>query len=131
AERKDVLSTLFGMLTLAAYVHYAARPGWARYLAVLAAFTLGLLAKPMLVTLPCVLLLLDYWPLGRLRVGEWRPFPAPQATTAAGPAPAFRPASPGRLLLEKLPLLALTLASTVLAFRAQARSAGGGAVGTR
>ena len=67
AERKDVLSGLFFMLTLAAYVEYVRRPfSIVRYLAVAVLFALGLMAKPMLVTLPLVLLLLDYWPLGRL-----------------------------------------------------------------
>src|SRR5438067_6487139 len=65
AERKDVLSTLLGLLTLAAYGRFAERPGWRRYAFVVVAFALGLAAKPMLVTLPAVLLLLDYWPLGR------------------------------------------------------------------
>ena len=68
AERKDVLSGLFFMLTLWFYARYAERPAsWGRYLLVVASFALGLTAKPMLVTLPFVLLLLDYWPLGRLR----------------------------------------------------------------
>jgi hypothetical protein len=66
AERKDVLSTLFWMLTMGAYVFYVEHPNTKRYLITLAFFALGLLAKPMLVTLPFVLLLLDYWPLGRL-----------------------------------------------------------------
>ena len=67
AERKDVLSGLFFMLTLWFYARYAERPAsWGRYLLVVASFALGLMAKPMLVTLPFVLLLLDYWPLGRL-----------------------------------------------------------------
>jgi protein O-mannosyl-transferase len=65
AERKDVLSGLFWMLTLWAYATYVARPGRARYLLAMFVFCLGLMAKPMLVTLPVVLLLLDYWPLGR------------------------------------------------------------------
>jgi hypothetical protein len=60
AERKDVLSTLFWLLTLWAYVGWVARPGWPRYLLLLVLFALGLMAKPMLVTLPCALLLLDY-----------------------------------------------------------------------
>jgi len=67
AERKNVLSTFFWMLTLLSYSFYAARPAVYRYLPILFFFVLGLLAKPMLVTLPFVLLLLDYWPLGRLR----------------------------------------------------------------
>jgi hypothetical protein len=66
AERKDVLSTFFWILTLGAYTRYAAAPGLGRYLIVMAAFGLGLMAKPMLVTLPATLLLLDVWPLGRL-----------------------------------------------------------------
>ena len=66
AERKDVLSGLFFVLTLWAYLGYVRhRFSIIRYLAVVALFALGLMAKPMLVTLPFVLLLLDYWPLGR------------------------------------------------------------------
>jgi len=70
AERKDVLSTLFWMLTIGAYVHYEERPGYKRYLFVLVFFLLGLMSKPMLVTLPFVLLLLDYWPLKRLNLAK-------------------------------------------------------------
>ncbi len=65
AERKDVLSTFFWMLTMVAYIHYAEHPRLKNYLAVFIFFSLGLMAKPMLVTLPFVLLLLDYWPLQR------------------------------------------------------------------
>ena len=85
AERKDVLSGLFWMLALLAYVHYARRPSLGRYLLVALAMALGLAAKPMLVTLPCVLLLLDLWPLGRRGLR--------------------------RLILEKIPLFALSAAS--------------------
>jgi protein O-mannosyl-transferase len=67
AERKDVLSAFFWMLTLIAYCYYTEKPRLKRYLAVIAFFALGLMAKPMLVTLPFVLLLLDYWPLERFR----------------------------------------------------------------
>ena len=70
SERKDVLSTLFWLLTMAAYLHYVKRPAIGRYLLALVVFALGLMAKPMLVTLPFVLLLLDYWPLGRFEPGE-------------------------------------------------------------
>ena len=84
AERKDVLSACFWFLTLWAYVRYAERPGWGRYLAVVLSFCLGLMAKPMVVTLPFVMLLLDYWPLARLRE-HWR-----------------------KALWEKLPLLGLS-----------------------
>ncbi len=87
AERKDVLSALFWMLTMGAYTFYAARPSGRRYLGVLSCFLLGMMAKPMLVPLPFVLLLLDYWPLGRLK-GERD----------------IRP-----LVTEKIPLLAISL----------------------
>lgn len=66
AERKSVLCVLFFLLTMIAYVWYARRPGVGRYLTVVACFALALLSKVMVVTLPCVLLLLDYWPLGRI-----------------------------------------------------------------
>lgn len=105
AERKDVLSTFFLLLTLAAYRRYVRRPGTGRYLEVTAAFALGLLAKPMLVTLPCVLLLLDLWPLGR-----WRPGAAP-------PAGGSRTAL--RLLVEKLPWLGLAGIAVALTLIAQ------------
>ncbi len=68
-ERKDVLSTFFGLAALGAYAAYARRPGIMRYLIVAAALALGLMAKPMLVTWPCVLLLMDIWPLKRI---EWQ-----------------------------------------------------------
>ncbi len=67
AERKDVLSTFFWMLTMGAYSYYVEHPGLRRYFFVLLFFILGLMAKPMLVTLPFVLLLLDYWPLRRFQ----------------------------------------------------------------
>ncbi|MGZ6291132.1 MAG: tetratricopeptide repeat protein [Syntrophales bacterium] len=67
AERKDVLSAFFWMLTMGSYVFYVEKPGVKKYLLTLFFFALGLMAKPMLVTLPFVLLLLDYWPLGRIR----------------------------------------------------------------
>jgi tetratricopeptide (TPR) repeat protein len=98
-ERKDVLSGLFWMLTLLAYARFVRRPSVARYALVAAAFALGLMSKPMLVSLPFVLLLLDVWPLRRLRRG------------GSGPSVA-------RLLLEKLPLVILAAAAagvTVLA----------------
>ena len=75
AERKDVLSAVFFMLTLGAYVHYARQPSLRRYLLIVLFFTLGLMAKPMLVTLPLLLFLLDYWPLARNQIGKsgwWR-----------------------------------------------------------
>ena len=79
AERKDVLSGLFFVLTLAAYAEYVRHPfSWARYAAVVVLYALGLMAKPMLVTLPLILLLLDYWPLGRLLPSQ-HPGDPPQA----------------------------------------------------
>jgi tetratricopeptide (TPR) repeat protein len=101
AERKDLLSGLFFMLTLGAYVAYARHPfSLLRYLTVVGLFALGLMAKPMLVTLPCVLLLLDYWPLGRLE----SPPRESQRTLFI----------PWRLVVEKLPLFALSAASCVV-----------------
>jgi tetratricopeptide (TPR) repeat protein len=93
AERKNVLSTFFMMLTLLAYGFYAARPALVRYLLMISLFVLGLLAKPMLVTLPFVFLLLDYWPLGRFSL---RP-------TTDG-----RTGRPLGLILEKIPLFLLS-----------------------
>jgi tetratricopeptide (TPR) repeat protein len=88
------------------------RPGWRRYLPVLAAFALGLMAKPMLVTLPCVLLLLDYWPLRRSDK------PAPSASEGHPPSLALG-AGVAKLVLEKLPLFALTAAACVVTMAAQ------------
>jgi Flp pilus assembly protein TadD len=70
AERKDVLSTFFWILTMWAYVRYTEHPGFRRYLLVFLLFALGLICKPMLVTLPFTLLLLDYWPLRRIELGK-------------------------------------------------------------
>jgi tetratricopeptide (TPR) repeat protein len=106
-ERKDVLSTLFWLLTLWAYAVYTGRPGPGRYALVVLALALGLATKPMLVTLPFVLLLLDYWPLGRWALRKGPP---------AGPGPVV---PLRRLVVEKLPLLALTLASCLLTLHAQ------------
>jgi protein O-mannosyl-transferase len=112
AERKDVLAALFWLLTMHAYLRYSRSPCAGRYLAVVGLFALGLMCKPMLVTLPFVLLLLDWWPLQRFR---------PAAGGAAGTAPP----SMGRLLLEKLPLVLLALCSGILTYLVQQR---GGAV---
>ncbi len=70
AERKDVLSVFFWMLSLWSYVQYVEHPGVYRYLLVLLFFILGIMAKPMIVTLPFVLLLLDFWPLCRFQFGQ-------------------------------------------------------------
>jgi protein O-mannosyl-transferase len=108
AERKNVLCTLFFLLAIMAYARYARRPGVLRYVVVALLFVLALAAKPMVVTFPFVLLLLDYWPLQRIK--NWsqpsRVFPSPQF-------PAWK------LALEKLPLLALSIGDCVLTLIAQ------------
>ena len=117
AERKDVLSTFFWMLTMFSYARYAAHPGISRYLPVVGFFMLGLMAKPMLVTLPFVLLLLDYWPLRRM-----------QFNSSADDRHSWQRRSPGLLLIwEKIPLFLLALVSSVVTFLAQKS---GGAVGS-
>jgi tetratricopeptide (TPR) repeat protein len=105
AERKNVLSTLFWLLTMAAYIGYVRKPHWGRYLGMTGIFVLGLMAKPMLVTLPCVLLLLDYWPLGRLGKDSkefWERLP--------------------RLAAEKLPLFIPVAAISVVTIAAQSQA---------
>ena len=102
AERKDVLSGFFFAATLWAYADFAKKPfSWRSYGLVAAFFALGLLCKPMLVTLPFVLLLLDYWPLGRWQVPRLRPF-------SLSPCLPFSLSS-SRLIVEKLPLLAMAV----------------------
>jgi Flp pilus assembly protein TadD len=106
SERKDVLSALFALLSLHAWTGWTSKGGVLRYGAALLLFVLGLMAKPMIVTLPFVLLLLDFWPLARTR---WSP-------------PGREPATPrplGRLLLEKLPLFAASLASSLVTLLVQ------------
>jgi tetratricopeptide (TPR) repeat protein len=125
AERKDVLSGLFFMLTLAAYVRYVRRPfSPANYLTVLAMFALGLLSKPMLVTVPFVLLLLDYWPLARFGASASAASASAEGNIAAGAAGRFRGARP--LLIEKIPLLLLSMVSCAVTFFAQKRALGVG-----
>jgi Flp pilus assembly protein TadD len=144
AERKDVLSTFFWLLTMGAYLFYVECPGLQRYLTVIVFFALGLMAKPMLVTLPFVLLLLDYWPLERFaekksaldirlevkvpafagkRIGE-----AERKRPVKGPVNAAKTERTGEgrtwslirfLLWEKIPFFALAVFSTVVAFIAQ------------
>jgi tetratricopeptide (TPR) repeat protein len=114
AERKDVLSTLFWLLAAGAYLRYTRRPGVGRYAAVFVLLALGLMAKPMLVTLPLVLLLLDWWPLGRLA----DPAAARDPAGRSAPHPVNRSWS---LLAEKLPLAALSALAGVLTLIAQRR----------
>jgi len=102
ADRKDLLCTLFWLMTMGAYLFYLKRPNFIRYLPILMFFSLGLMSKPMIVTLPIVLLLLDYWPLQRTvgcRWGDWR-----------------------RALLEKIPLVLLTLPVIGLTFLAEGQA---------
>ena len=105
AERKDVLSTFLWIATTWAYVSYVQRRQAARYGAVIVLFALGLMAKPMIVTLPFALLLLDYWPLERLQLDgtSWQQ----------------RRASIAALVKEKIPLFGLGLLASLITFRAQ------------
>ncbi len=109
AERKNVLSTFFFFLAIGAYGWYARKASWRRYLAVAALFAAGLMAKPMVITLPFVLLLLDYWPLERIADGE----------NGAAAANGIPKAGLGRLLLEKAPLLFFSAASAWITLKAQ------------
>jgi tetratricopeptide (TPR) repeat protein len=136
AERKGLLSTLFFLLALAAYVRYTEKPSLVRYLLVFFTFALGLMAKTMVITLPFVLLLLDYWPLGRLRLagtgsarrsgpttgalpsGESTPAP-PNAPGTGSPISQRVPASLGRLVLEKCPLFVLAAGFALLTLWAE------------
>jgi len=108
AERKNVLSTFFFLLTIGAYGWYALKPDLSRYFAVAALFVLGLASKPMVVTLPCVLLLLDFWPLRRIQ--------GLSTTENALPVPQI---PLWRLVMEKLPLLALSAATCAVTIFAQ------------
>jgi len=135
AERKNLLCMLFFLLALAAYGWYVRQPTVARYLAVALLFAMGLMSKPMVITLPLVLLLLDYWPLGRLVEGR-ASAPVHVGTAALG-CPAERSSAVvcghsdsactiaasiqpvGRLCLEKIPLLALSAGSAIVTMLAQ------------
>jgi len=102
AERKDVLSAFFFMLTLLAYLRYTRAPSIGRYLTVALVLALGLMSKPMLVTLPFILLLLDYWPLGR--------FEGHRSNTGRQVL---------QLVVEKIPLIGLSAVSSIVTFLAQ------------
>jgi len=110
SERKDVLSGLLFVFVIEAYRRWAARPGAARYGLLLAALALGLMSKPMLVTLPFVLVLLDVWPLGRLKQpGRGQASGAPLRSLAG-------------LVMEKWPMLALVAAASAMTVVAQSES---------
>lgn len=126
AERKDVLSTFFWIFTLWAYVRYVEERTIHRYLLVVLSFFLGLLSKPMLVTLPFVLLLLDYWPLGRVSSGQL------DSEFSRGPSasPQFQESSSQgsalcSLVYEKTPLFVLSAISSLITYSVQQK---GGAV---
>jgi tetratricopeptide (TPR) repeat protein len=104
SERKDVLSAFFWLATMLAYSFYVRKPGWKRYLAVTVVYALGLMSKPMLVTLPIVLVLLDRWPLER---------------TISGGRHKGEPLPLVRLVAEKLPLLAMSAISVMVTIDAQ------------
>lgn len=111
AERKNVLSTFFFLLAIGAYAWYAKRPAWRRYALVAALFAAGLMAKPMVITLPFVLLLMDFWPLDRVALNGSE---SGAANFSGAPKTAF-----SKLLLEKVPLLFLSAASAWITLIAQ------------
>ena len=119
SERKNVLCTLFFFLGLYVYQWYVRQPELKRYVAVVVTFALALMAKPMAITFPCVLLLLDYWPLRRLNLGAM-PADASESTDRTRSLP--------WLLLEKLPLMLLSAGSGIITVIAQK---GGGALRTQ
>jgi tetratricopeptide (TPR) repeat protein len=114
AERKDVLSTFFWLLTMWAYVSYVHRPKTINYLLIVLFFVLGMMAKPMLVTLPFVLLLLDYWPLGRMLYKDTK-----SNTQKRGPDVSLRLKTISWLVLEKVPLFILSAVASVIAYLTQ------------
>jgi tetratricopeptide (TPR) repeat protein len=113
SERKNLLSMFFFLLALWAYGYYARKPGVGRYIVVATCFALGLMAKPQIITLPFVLLLWDYWPLGRM-------FPQQREASAEYAARSF-----SSLVLEKIPLFLLSAASAIITMKVQQ---GGGAI---
>jgi tetratricopeptide (TPR) repeat protein len=122
SERKDVLSALFWMLTMMAYVYYVRYPSKIRYSLTLLLFTMGLMAKPMLVTLPFVLLLLDYWPLERYQIGR-----AVQDIKSKKQKSTKARTKLSGLILEKIPFFVLSVVSSLVTFLVQQK---GGAVAT-
>ena len=131
AERKNVLSTLFFLLALCAYGLYAVKPGVKRYIAIVVFFVLALASKPMAITLPFVLLLLDFWPLQRIQGGDY-PKPHKKEKISSKERPKLSPIGSRfpvsqvpfrRLVHEKLPLLALCAACAIITVIAQ-RSTG-------
>jgi tetratricopeptide (TPR) repeat protein len=120
AERKDLLSGLFGLLSVWSYIFFARKSTWWWYLLLIAFYSLSLMSKPMLVTLPLILLLLDYWPLRRI-LRSPTSFTHVELNRSLAPPEAH--ATLARVIIEKLPLLAISLASSVITIIVQ--SAGG------
>ena len=117
AERKNVLSTFFWMLTILTYIYYVARPSLKRYMLIPLTFAFGLMAKPMVVTLPFVLLLLDYWPLERFQPDQWLSRNhLPRSKSYSAPGQRTRTL---HLVLEKTPLFVLAVIVSVMAFLVQ------------
>ena len=111
AERKNVLSTFFWLLTMLTYIHYSKKPSVPRYLVILFIYTLGLMSKPMLVTLPFVLLLLDYWPLCRINLAHSG---SNNQKTPKSNHTDFQRSFTLHLVLEKIPLIILSMVSIFL-----------------
>lgn len=121
AQRKNTLSTFFGILAIWAYSHYTNGRNWPAYAISILCFALSLLAKPMLVTLPFGLLLLDYWPLRRAQLQTNLPETGSSGATPAGQAPSLKQLVQGglKLLPEKLPYFAMSAAVIALTLLAQ------------
>jgi Flp pilus assembly protein TadD len=115
AERKDVLSTFFFMLTLLAYIEYVKKRSAFQYVLSIVIFAIGLMAKPMLVTLPFVLLLLDYWPLDRFARPQNKTVTRQKNKISANPRQHFQ----YNIIIEKIPFFALAAVSSVITFFVQ------------
>jgi len=107
AERRDVLHAFFLLLTIWVYINYVEKPKWFQHICVLLCFILAVMSKPMAITLPFILLLLDYWPLGRLRIGKEdqrpKPFTAPSLKTIRQNVPI------SHLFIEKVSLFSIAV----------------------
>jgi Tfp pilus assembly protein PilF len=144
SERKDVLSTMFWLLTMWAYIRYIEKPQPGRYILILLSFILGLMSKPMLVTLPFVLLIIDFWPLKRLQTGQkfstsglntgdiksvenriYKKQKKLQKSKNDQKDLFKKNIRASHLIIEKIPLFVLTIVSSIITFIAQRR---GGAV---
>jgi tetratricopeptide (TPR) repeat protein len=119
SERKDTLSAFFWMLTLLAYARYAKKPNVAGYLLALLLFACGLMSKPMVVTLPFVLLLLDFWPLNRLRLPDFGAESNLENVPARNPAAKSWTRMAFFLVVEKIPFFALAAAASAATFLVQ------------